>query len=125
MTPKRLNELAEMLMTRRRDLGLSAREVARRADIDVGVVIRLERSENPRPRLENLKAIGEVLGIPAADLYTTADALPAGQLPSLRPYMRTKYRQLPDDALAEVESFVKELRRKYGGRGPIDHEDET
>jgi transcriptional regulator with XRE-family HTH domain len=114
-----------MLGSRRRSLGLSAREVARRADIDVGVVIRLERAENPRPRLENLRAIGEVLGIPTADLYTAADALPAGQLPSLRPYMRTKYRQLPDDALAEVESFIEELSRKYGGRGPIDHEDEN
>jgi transcriptional regulator with XRE-family HTH domain len=125
MTPERLDQLAKLLSSRRQSLGLSAREVARRADIDVGVVIRLERAENPRPRLENLKAIGEVLGIPAADLYTAADAMPAGQLPSLRPYMRAKFRDLPDDAVAEVESFIEQLARKHGGRGPIDHEDET
>lgn len=124
MASEQLRELAALLTERRTALHLSAREVARRAGVDVGVVIRLERADNPRPRLENLKAIGEVLGIPAADLYAAADALPMGQLPSLRPYMRAKYRDLPDEALAEVEAFIAELSAKHDVRGPAEHEDE-
>lgn len=124
MASDELQRLATLLSERRTAVGLSAREVARRAGVDVGVVIRLERADNPKPRLENLKAIGEVLGIPAADLYAAADALPVGQLPSLRPYMRAKYRGLPDEALAEVEAFIDQLAAKHGGRRPTDHEDE-
>jgi transcriptional regulator with XRE-family HTH domain len=124
LTSEKLQELASLLLARRESLNLSAREVARRAGVDVGVVIRLERADNPRPRLENLKAIGEVLGIPAADLYAAADALPVGQLPSLRPYMRAKYRDLSDEALAEVEAFIDELTAKHGTAGPMNGEDE-
>ncbi|SHH31115.1 Transcriptional regulator, contains XRE-family HTH domain [Jatrophihabitans endophyticus] len=118
-----MQQLADMLKSRRESLNLSAREVARRAGLDTGVIIRLERAANPTPRLENLKAIGEVLGIPAADLYAAAHALPVGQLPSLRPYMRAKYRQLPDEAVAEVESFIEQLTRRHGS-GPRPHQDE-
>ena len=124
MEENTLQQLATLLRERRTKLGLSAREVARRADLDVSVIIRLEKADNPRPRLESLKQIAEVLGIPAADLYAAADALPLGQLPSLRPYMRAKYRELPDDAVAEVEAFIDKLARKHGERGPQNFEDE-
>ncbi|MGI8761963.1 MAG: helix-turn-helix domain-containing protein [Jatrophihabitantaceae bacterium] len=123
MDEAKLVELAAILQKRREQLGLSAREVARRAGIDVGAVIRLENATKQQPRLETLKALGEVLGIPTADLYVAVDALPAGELPSLRPYMRAKYRDLPDEALAEVESFIDQLGRRHS-RGPRDNEDE-
>lgn len=124
MKPEEIHELATILRTRRETLNLTVREVARRAEIDVSVISRLERGQNPRPRMETLRAIGEVLGIPTADLYTTAAALPAGQLPSLRPYMRAKYRDLPDEAVAEVEQFIDELAAKHRTGGPRSHEDE-
>lgn len=125
MALENMNTLATLLLRRRNELALSAREVGRRAGIDPNVVTRLERAETARPRMDQLNAIGEVLGIPAADLYAAVNALPGGQLPSLRPYMRAKYRDLPEAALTEVEAFINGLVAEHGGKGPRPHEDES
>ena len=114
-------QLQAILRARRAALGLSLREVARRAGIDPASLSRLEAGKLLRPTPENLRALAGVLDVPLADLYAAADYLPATALPSLRPYMRAKYHELPDSALAEVEALVARLSQQ---RGPIDHEDE-
>ena len=58
-----------------------------------------------------------------ADLYTTINWLPPEELPALRPYMRAKYRELPETAVAEVERYIADLAKKHGS-GPADREDE-
>jgi hypothetical protein len=65
-----------------------------------------------------------VLGIPAADLFATTDWLPRKELPTFRPYMRAKYKELPDEAVTEMEAYLSQLANKYGLRGPVGGEDE-
>jgi transcriptional regulator with XRE-family HTH domain len=124
MTPEEAQRLGNLLRTRRKDRGLGAREVARRAGIDVATVTRIEQGQIPSPHPENLTAIGDVLGIPAADLFAAADWLPPEQLPTFRPYLRAKYHDLPDEAVREIEAFFARLADKYGVDGPVDGEDE-
>ena len=124
MTDEERRQLADAVRTARQARGLTAREVARRAGVDVGTVTLLERCKIRQPRVENVRAIAEVVGLPLADVYSMLHWLPSDELPSLRPYMRAKYRDLPEDALAEVESFVEQLSRRHSTRGPVDHEDE-
>ena len=55
-----------------------------------------------------------------------ADWLPAGELPTLRPYLRAKY-GLGDQAAAELDDYVAKLQQRHGsqgGTGPRDQEDE-
>ena len=124
MTPDEAQRLADLLRAKRQELRLTAREVARRANVDVGTVTRIEAGQILSPRPDNLIAIGEVLGIRAADLFATTDWLPSKELPTFRPYMRAKYRELPDEALSEMEAFLAQLADKYGVRGPAEGEDE-
>lgn len=124
MNPEEAQRLAALLRDRRRTAGLTAREVARRAHVDVGTVTRIELAQIANPRPDSLRAIGDVLGIPAADLFAATDWLPPTELPTFRPYMRTKYRELPEEAVAEIEAVFERLARDYGGHGPLGGEDE-
>ena len=124
MNSEQAARLAELLRRKRQDAGLTAREVARRAGVDVGTVTRIELAQIPRPRPDSLRAIGEVLSIPAADLFAATDWLPREELPSFRPYLRTKYRELPPEAVAEIEGLFDRLARDHGSDGPVGDEDE-
>lgn len=100
--------------------------MARRAGVTTGTVTRLELAQIQSPRGENLKAIAEVLQIPASDLFATADWLPKAELPTFAPYLRSKYRDLPPAAMAELEESFARLTERYGydNKGPAPGEDE-
>src|SRR5690348_8727429 len=112
MTDDEREQLAETIRKARQKRGFTAREVARRAGVDVGVVTKLERCEIGQPRVENVRAIAVVLGIPLADVYAMLHWLPATELPTLRPYMRAKYTNLTEADVAEVERFISGLTQK-------------
>ena len=125
MNPKDSRRLAMLLRQRRLSLGLSARQVARGANVDVGTYTRLELALVPNPRPDSLTGIARVLGIPVSDVFTIADWLPKNELPSFSPYLRAKYRDLPDSAIAEIEAFTDKLRAEHGNDGPQSREDES
>jgi transcriptional regulator with XRE-family HTH domain len=127
MTPERIEQLAAVLKQKRQELGLSASEVARQTGLDVGTISRIERGQIAAPQAGNLKAIARVLQIPATEIFAIADLLPEGELPSFKPYLRAKYGDLPDDAVAELEASFTRIARQHGydGNGPAPGEDET
>jgi transcriptional regulator with XRE-family HTH domain len=129
MTPEQTVHLINLLASKRAESGLSVAEVGRRAGVNGGTVWRIEQGKIASPKAETLQAIGEVLGIPTSDLFTTVGWVPSKQLPTIRPYLRTKYRQLPPDAVQEIEAHFDEVARRHGitfdqRYGPIDGEDE-
>jgi transcriptional regulator with XRE-family HTH domain len=129
MTPEQSARLGQLLTTSREDVGLSIPEVSRRAGIDRGTLWRIEKGVITNPKAENLQSIGEVLGIPVSDLFTTVGWVPPKQLPTIRPYLRTKYRQLPDAAVKEIEEYFDNVARRHGISfdsevGPRNREDE-
>jgi transcriptional regulator with XRE-family HTH domain len=99
-------QLINVLSKKRAESGLSVAEVARRANVDVAAVWRIEQGMIASPKAESLLAIGDVLGIPAVDLFTIVGWLPGDELPTLGPYLRAKYGQLPADAVERVEKYV-------------------
>lgn len=123
MTTEKRSELARLIRLRREELGLSLSEVARRADFDKAILSRTENDQNPRVRSETLQALARALELPVTDLLTAAQMLPPTELPTLRPYMRAKYADLPDEAVDEVERFIADLQQRHG-HGPAANEDE-
>ena len=115
--------LADLIRAKRQELGISARELARRAGIDQGLLTLLDQKKIAEPKAGTIRGLAQALEIPLVDLYAATNWLPEGSLPSLRPYMRAKYDELPDEAVDEVERFVAQLSRKYS-RGPGAGEDE-
>jgi len=57
-------------------------------------------------------------------VFVIADWLPADELPTLKPYLRAKYHDLPESAITELEAYANRLIQRHGGHGPINREDE-
>lgn len=127
MTPEQQEQLAQTIKQRRQELGLSASEVARRAGVQKTTITRLEAAQRQTPQADSLKAVARVLDLQVTDLFVAADWLPKGELPTLRPYLRSQYRDLSDDAMAELEESISDIVKKHGynGSGPAPGEDET
>ncbi|MCZ3387369.1 MAG: helix-turn-helix domain-containing protein, partial [Actinomycetia bacterium] len=102
--------IAHILRRKREALGLSATQVARRANLDPGTVTRIELGQINEPTPASLKAIAGVLDIPVSDLFVVADWIPQAELPSLLPYLRSKYADLPQQAIDELEALIARLR---------------
>lgn len=117
--------LGQMLHARRSELDISASEAARRASVDAHTYIDLENGSQPRPAMQSLQRIASGLGIPIADVLTATEWLPKDELPSLTPYLRTKYHDLPESALKDIEAYFDKVSAEHHtGNGPIDNEDE-
>jgi transcriptional regulator with XRE-family HTH domain len=124
MTPAQREKLAAFLSRRRKAKGMSIRGVAQAAGVDAATVLSLEQGRIVYPRVEKLRAVSDALGIPAAELYAAIGWLPGKDLPAFRPYLRAKYRELPPEAVQEIEAVFERLARDYGLHGPRDGEDE-
>ena len=100
------------------------RQVAAHSGLHVSIVASLEAATNLSPLPDTLMAIAGVLDLSVSDLYALADWLPSGELPTLKPYLRAKYRELDEQAIADIEAYANRRAQRHGGTGPIDREDE-
>ena len=128
MTPEQAKRLADLLTTKQAATGLSGAEVARRAGVDAGTVSRIERGQIPNPTAKTLLALGKVLDIPESELFAVAPWATSQELPTIRPYLRTKY-HLPDAAMQEIEAHFADVARRHcisfdPHHGPTNGEDE-
>lgn len=106
MTPEQTVKLINLLKVKRSELRLSVNEVARRADVDPGTAWRIEQGMIAKPRVENIIAIGRVLGINPIELFTTVGWLTADDLPDVSTYLNAKFSELPDAALEDIEHYT-------------------
>src|SRR4051812_46824203 len=124
MTPSQRDALANLLVSRRQAKGMSIRGVASAAGVDAATVLSLEQGRIAQPKAEKLRAVGGALDIPASELYAVVGWLPPAELPAFRPYLRSKYQELPESAVSEIEAVFDRIARDYGLQGPRDGEDE-
>jgi transcriptional regulator with XRE-family HTH domain len=74
---------------------------------------RVETGERQTPSPRHLKAMAQVLKVPAEDLYALAGYDIPERLPSFRPYLRaTTY--LPPEAIDDLERYYDMVRAYYG-----------
>jgi transcriptional regulator with XRE-family HTH domain len=124
LTPTQARQLGQLIRQLRELRGLGVRGLETASGVNVSSIVSLERGDILAPQPDTLKALASALGVPVSDLFTVAGWLPAGELPTLKPYLRAKYRQLDEQAIADLEHYAEQLAKKHGGTGPIDHEDE-
>src|SRR5437870_3385291 len=114
MNNDQAKELGRRLRKRREELGLSMRELAERTGTTHPTIIRLEEGSIERPAADKLSRIADVLSLNLADVYAFVDYDTPSQLPSFRPYLRTKYRHLPQTAVEELERSFKQITKRHG-----------
>ena len=114
MKSDQATELGHMLKARREELGLSTRQLAKLARIDQATVVRFETGSILAPHPDKLSRIAGALGLSSGDVYALADYLVPTDLPSLRPYLMTKYSRLLDGDITKIEALVARLAKKRG-----------
>ena len=126
MDQEQAKELGLLLRRRREELGLSARDLEGLAEVDNGTIVRIEQGAFAAPRPDKLSRIADALGLSLADVYSLAEYAVPSDLPSFRPYLRAKYRDLPADAIAQLERSFTRLAKRHGfdPAGPAPGEDE-
>src|SRR5918912_3792664 len=112
MDEERAKSFGQWLRQRRQDAGLGTTELAKRTGITDGTITRLEQGFIATPDPRKLSRIAEALDIPLADIYGMAGDGAPKQLPSFRPYLRSKYRDLPPEVAADLSRAVEGVIRK-------------
>jgi transcriptional regulator with XRE-family HTH domain len=124
LTADQARRLGIFVGGRRRQLGLSMRQLAREIGTNISTISALEAGTSLSPQPDTLKAIARVLNLSVSDLYVLNDWLPADELPTLKPYLRAKYRDLDEQAIADIEAYANQRAKRHGGTGPVNREDE-
>lgn len=120
--------LAEILRTARAESGLHVRQVATETGVSTGSISQIEQGKSQKPTLDTLLALSEVYGLDPMELIEAAGYKLKPSLPDFQPYLRQKYRHLPDNAQEELTQAFERITHKYGitnQSGPAEGEDET
>lgn len=127
MEPEQAKRLGTYLREARRAKGLSARQLGDLTDINDATIVRFENGSFTAPAPDKLARIAEALDLLIADVFALAEYASPSELPSFTPYLRTKSRDLPDDAVEQIEKYVARLAKKHGVtlEGPAPGEDES
>ena len=126
MNPREAKRLGAFIRSAREARSLSQNRLGEAVGVPNTTIMRLERGENLNPRADLLADIAGELGINLADIYGLAGYDAPTALPSLRPYLRSKYRQLPAEAGEQLERYAERLAKRHGVdlNGPAPGEDE-
>jgi transcriptional regulator with XRE-family HTH domain len=124
LSPTQARELGKFLRAARERRGLGIRALESSSGVNGSSIVSLERGDILAPQPDTLRSIAASLDLAVSDLFTVAGWLPADELPTLRPYLRAKYRELDERSIGDLEAYADRITRKHGGRGPVDHEDE-
>jgi transcriptional regulator with XRE-family HTH domain len=130
--PERVRQkpsLGEILQAARAETGLSLQQVAEQVGLSKGGISRVEQGKIVKPTLDTLLALSELYGTDPMTLIEAAGyKLRKPTLPDFKPYLRQKYRHLPEDAKDEIADAFQRITAKYGVSqmaGPINDEDEA
>jgi transcriptional regulator with XRE-family HTH domain len=127
MDQEQAKELGQRLRARREELGLSLRQLAEQADMNDATIVRIEQGAFAAPAPDKLARIAEALGLSLADVFALAEYAVPDDLPSFQPYLRSKYRDMPREAVDDLNKAFDRIVRKHGydPAGPQDGEDEA
>ena len=125
-TRSRGAQLGATVRKAREAKALSTRKLAEAIGTTHSYIHKLEAGWFQSISPENVQALATALELDPQDLFALAGYRVPDGLPTLMPYMRTKYGEdLPDEALQELSSYFDYLRNKYGDAGrPMGAEDE-
>lgn len=127
MEPEQAKRLGEYLRNARHTKGLSAAQLGELTGINDASIVRFENGSFSAPAPDKLARIAEALGLPVADVFALAEYTAPSELPTLTPYLRSKYGDLPDEAMAQIERYATRVAKRHGIalEGPAPGEDET
>ena len=123
-----LPRLGEVLRARREQVGLSQYGLEEVSGVDHSVIGRIESGHIAARAPDKLSRLTEALRLSVADVFNLAGYAAPRELPSFRPYLRSRYGNLPPEALSQLDAYFERIQAQYGGGdgdgGPVEGEDE-
>jgi|JI10StandDraft_1071094.scaffolds.fasta_scaffold02983_3 transcriptional regulator with XRE-family HTH domain len=120
--------LGDYLSSARTAKNLSYGQLAQRSGLQKSGIFAIEKGDVKSPDTDTLAKLATALDVPLADLYSLAGYAQPTELPSVQPYLRSKYGDLPPEARAEIADAFERISAKYGtdptASGPAAGEDE-
>lgn len=119
--------IGKIIKARREALGIPAAELGRRIGVYPSSITRLEAGEVIASKLDTIRAIATALDIPLTELLADSKVITDADLPRLTPYLRTKYKGMPDSAIREIEEHFNAIAKRHGitpNNGPDPGQDE-
>jgi len=113
--PVRNAELGAFIRDHRKASDLTLRTLAERTKLDYSWLNYLEQGRIEKPAPDKLASLARGLGVAVEELYARAGYELPEALPGFKTYLRKKY-DLPGDAIGELEGYLKDIRKRYGGR---------
>jgi transcriptional regulator with XRE-family HTH domain len=101
-------DLGPRVRERRVALGLSQEQLARRADVGLNAVHRLEMGQTTDPHFSTLSAIAEALGTTIAQLVGEEELLPLDKAPGEEPRLEGTMITFSEGAVDEVVKLHKQ-----------------
>lgn len=108
--------LGPFLRQAREEAGLSLQRLADRIGIHKSYLGRIELGDYRQPSPEVLQKISRALGISYADLFALTGYRIPEELPSLVPYLRSRYR-MSDEDTRKALAYIQRLRRHHPPHG--------
>lgn len=120
--------LSDYVHSAREAKGYSFGQLSERSGVTKSGLFSIESGDRLTPAPATLQKLALALDVPLADLYALAGYEQPAVLPTLTPYLRSKYRDLPPEAAEEVATAFSRIARKYGidpdHNGPAPGQDE-
>jgi transcriptional regulator with XRE-family HTH domain len=92
------------------------RTLAEQAAVDSAGLTRLEHGKVHNPRPNTLCSLATALNLPLADLFSMAGYTVPNDLPSIKPYLRTKYSFLPAEEVTAIGNEVEWMAAMYSSK---------
>ena len=116
-------DLGQTIRAARTARGMSYGQLEVASGVSRGTIFRIENGQHRKPLQHVLRQLAATLDLLPADLYAAAGYDQAG-LPTIRPYLRSKYPELPDNALDEIAAITRKYGLDPANTGPRPGEDE-
>jgi len=104
MAEEQASKLGAYLKSLRLARGLSLADVAEHTGLAPSHLFYLEEGKRRSPHPDYLHRLAGFYGVLVEDLYALAGYTPAGELPELPAYLRSKY-GLSDEVVREIENY--------------------
>lgn len=127
MKPEQIQAIGAFLKDRREELGLSQRDLEAASGVGNSVIARFESGFINRPDPDKLAKLSRALGVSLNEVLAAGNVTSGVDLPKLPVYLRSRYDQLPEEAVEQMNRYFDRLARRHGidPNGPAEHEDEA
>lgn len=106
------NTIGQYLEAARQEAGLSLRQLAEAAGVQLTIIARLLKDRMEQPRPTHLMRIAEVLELPAQDVFLIAGLPIPTEMPSVEALLRTEY-DLSEAAVMEASEQIEAIVRRH------------